>query len=161
MARTRRIGEEGEESGTYTGDGGEHDEEYHPTLTLHTDGGEHDEEYHPTLTLHTAADAQQDADQNGDEESVTEQTGANVTRLPTRIYWPPVVANHVQETYRIITEKHAHSSEGLVTLNLALAMAFANLPHEEAEEDEVRMLRHASAACDMMNEMKRKRRRTE
>ena len=146
----RRIGEEGEESGTYTGD-----------------GGEHDEDYFPTLTLHTAADAQQAIEQNGDEESlprvysrrVTEQTGANVTRPATRIYWPPVVANLVQETYRLITEDNSHSTGLLTRLNLALALAFFNV--EEAEEHEVRMLRHASAACDMMNVMKRKRRRTE
>ena len=60
--------------------------------------------------------------------------------------------------YDLITDGDCHSSKTLIQLNMALAMASYNhLYNQPPFDEEMTMVRHAGAACEIMNAMKRRR----
>ena len=74
------------------------------------------------------------------------------------IDWVARVAVHTERMYDLITDGDCHSSKTLIQLNMALAMASYNhLYNQPPFDEEMTMVRHAGAACEIMNAMKRRR----
>jgi hypothetical protein len=75
-----------------------------------------------------------------------------------RVDWVARVAMHTEQLYDLITNGNCHSGRTLIQLNMSLAMAaHDNLYNEPPLAEEGTVLRHAGAACEFMNTMKRRR----
>jgi hypothetical protein len=112
-----------------------------------------------------AGDDQPDGGNTEDEQSDQHPpTEPDVTRAATRIYWLPRVTTHIQRLYLSIERDNRPLCEQELTLlNMSLAMAAHNQMHEESSNEELRVMRYATAACENLNDMhaRTKRRRTE
>ena len=123
----------------------------------------------------TASDAQPEGDNPEDEQQreTDDQSGESdqhpptepdVAQAATRIYWLPRVTTHIQRLYLIIErDNRPLCQQELALLNMSLAMAAHNQMHEESSNEELRVMRYATAACENLNDMhaRTKRRRME
>jgi Sec-independent protein translocase protein TatA len=102
--------------------------------------------------------AHADHAQQDDREGDTGADEAVPRRGATRIDWVARVAVHTERLYDLVTNDDCHSSKTLIQLNMALAMAANDrLNYEGIHSDEACVVRHAGAACEFMNAMKRRR----
>ena len=113
----------------------------------------------------SAEDEQQrETDDQSGESDQHPPTEPDVTQAATRIYWLPRVTTHIQRLYLIIErDNRPLCQQELALLNMSLAMAAHNQMHEESSNEELRVMRYATAACENLNDMhaRTKRRRTE
>ena len=128
--------------------------------------GEEDESEEEESSDEESSDSSDEEDHDGDDGGGGDGPdgggdGGGHGGAPRRIDWVARVATHTKRLYDMVTNENGtddDSSNTLIQLNMALAMASYNHLYSEPPFDEERtMVRHAGAACEFMNDMKRRR----